>query len=133
MVELVKHCIKGCAKALWVPTIAAPFVYIATSFSTFSVFDLLLSMPIGAGIGLLALSCIGLPVLVTLNHLCLNRLWLVSLIGALIGVTWGASVPDPNFAIVLSCGLVGAITAGVASHFSGPNPSFKRDWLKPAP
>lgn len=133
MVELVKHCIKGCAKALWVPTIAAPFVYIATSFSTFSVFDLLLSMPIGAGIGLLGLSCVGLPVLLTLNHLCLSRLWLVSLIGAVFGVTWGESVPVSNFAIVLSYGLVGAITAGVASHFSSPNPSFKRDLLKQAP
>lgn len=133
MVELVKHCIKGCAKALWVPTITAPFVYIATSFSTFSVFDLLLSMPIGAAIGLFALSCVGLPVLVTLNHLCLNRVWLVSLIGAVLGVIWGASAPVPNFAVVLSYGLVGAITAGVTSDFSRPKPSIKLDRLKQAP
>lgn len=133
MFELVKNCIKGCAKALWVPTIAAPLVYIATSLSTFSVFDLLLSIPIGAAIGLLVLSVVGLPVLVTLTHFRQNRVWLVCLMGAVLGVALGTSAPAPNFVVVLSYGLVGAITGGVASHFSGPNPSFKRDLLKQAP
>jgi len=131
MFELVKHCIEGCAKALWVPTITAPFVYIATSLFMFSVIDLLLSIPIGAAIGLLVLSVVGLPVLVTLNHFRLNRVWLVSLIGAVLGVGLGTSTMAPNFVVVLSYGLVGAITGGVASHFSGPKPSFKRDPLVP--
>lgn len=59
-------------KALLVPTIAAPFVYLATPYLTFSVIDFLLSIPIGAGIGLLVFSVFGLPVLVTLNHFRLN-------------------------------------------------------------
>lgn len=133
MFELFKHCIKGCAMALWVPTIAAPFVYIATSLFMFSVIDLLLSILIGAAIGLLVISIVGLPVLVTLTYFRLNRVWLVSLIGAALGTALGASATASNFVVVLNYGVVGAITGGVASHFSGPNPSFKRDLLKQAP
>ena len=127
MSELIHRCIAGCARALWVPTIAAPFVYIATSFSTFSVLDLLLSIPIGAAIGLLALAVVGLPVLVALSYFRLNRVWLVSLVGLVLGVAWSASVPVPTMVVALSYGIVGAIAGGVASHFAGPNQSFKRD------
>ena len=67
MSELIHRCIAG-YRALWkVPTIAAPFVYIATSFSTFSVLDAF-AIYTGAAIGLLALAVVGLPVWSRLSY-----------------------------------------------------------------
>lgn len=123
MSELIRRCFGGCAKALWIPAIAAPLAYVTTSFSNFSVFDLLLSISIGAAIGLVTIAVVGLPLLVALSYFQLNMVWLVSLIGLFLGVGYGASVPIPTTGVILSCGLIGAIAGGVASYYSRHHPS----------
>jgi len=116
-----------------VPPLAAPLVYTVTSASSFSVFDLFFSIPIGAAVGLLVLAVAGFPVLALLGYLRFNRVWLVALIGFLVGAALGMSAPVPVWNVGFSFGLVGAITGGVASYFARPNPSFKRDAIKRAP
>ncbi len=131
MSGFVQQSISGCSRAAVVPPLAAPLVYAVTSAPSFSVFDLFFSIPIGAALGSLVLAVAGFPILALLGYLRLNRVWLVALIGFIVGVALGMSTPAPVWSVGFSYGLVGAITGGVASHFA--NPSFKRDALKRAP
>ena len=133
MSSLVQQSISGCTRAALVPPLAAPLVYTITSASSFSVFDLFFSIPIGAALGLLILTVAGFPVLALLGYLRLNRVWLVALIGLIVGAVLGMSAPVPVWSVVFSYALVGALTGGVASHFARPNTSFKWDALKRAP
>lgn len=127
MSTLIKNCVVGCLKAATVPALAAPLVYALTFGSSFEIFDFFFSIPVGAWVGLQVLAFVGFPVLVLLSYLRLNSVWLVALIGCGIGVYLGISTPSPIWTVVVSYGLVGAVTGGFASHYASPNISLNQD------
>jgi hypothetical protein len=121
MSALIKNCVVGCLKAATVPALAAPLVYVLTFGSSFEIFDFFFSIFVGAWVGLQVLAFVGFPVLVLLSHLHFNSIWLVALIGCGIGVYLGISAPSPLWSVVVSYGLIGAVTGGCASHYASPN------------
>lgn len=120
MNSLIQQSISGCIRGAVIPPIAAPIVLILMvphSPSSFAYF--FLSIPIGGAIGLIYLAFIGLPILILLGYLRLNHVWLVALVGFIVGISFVDAPLDTYL------GFTGAVTGSVASYFSQPDASLK--------